>query len=137
MKLEKIMEQFEAYFNPRKNITYSRFKFFTYHQEIGQSFDDYTNELKKLSSDFELEGLRESPLRDMLIIGLNNKKLQERLLRESNLDLNKTVEICRIVEVTHSQAHIMQNNSAIDPVYNVEEIRRQFSNNQKSQKESP
>ena len=136
MKLEKIMEQFEAYFNPRKNITYSRFKFFTYRQETGQSFDDYTTELKKLSSDFELEGLRESQLRDMLIIGLNNKKLQERLLRESNLDLNKTVEICRIVEVTHSQAHIMQNNSAIDPDYNVEEIRRQFSNNQKSQKES-
>ena len=137
MKLEKIKEQFEWYFNPRKNITYSRFKFFTYRQETGQSFDDYTTELKKLSSDFELEGLRESPLRDMLIIGLNNKKLQERLLRESNLDLNKTVEICRIVKVTHSQARIMQNNSAIDPDYNVEEIRRQFSNNQKSQKESP
>ena len=75
MKLEKIMEQFEAHFNPRKNITYSRFKFFTYRQEIGQSFDDYTTELRKLSSDFELESLRELPLRDMLIIGLNNKKL--------------------------------------------------------------
>ena len=46
-------------------------------------------ELKKLSSDYELEGLRESPLRDMLIIGLNDEKLQERLLKESNLDLKK------------------------------------------------
>ena len=49
--------------------------------------------LRKLSSDCELEGLRESLLRDMLINGLNDKKLQERLLRESNLDLNKTVEM--------------------------------------------
>ena len=48
-------------------------------------------ELRKLNSDFELEGLRESLLRDKLIIGLNEKKLQKRLLRESNLDLNKTV----------------------------------------------
>ena len=93
MKLEKIMEQFETYFNPRKNITYSRFKFFTYGQEIGQCFDDYMPELRKLSSDCELEGLGESLLRDMLINGLNDKKLQKRLLRESNLDLNKTVEM--------------------------------------------
>ena len=57
MKLEKIMEQFEGYFNPRKNIAYSWFNFFTYHQEIGQSFDDYMTELRKLSSDCELEGL--------------------------------------------------------------------------------
>ena len=69
----------------------------------------------------------------MLIIGLNDKKLQERLLRESNLDLDKTVEICRIVEVTRSQAHVMQNNRAVNQDYYVDRIGRQFSNNQKSQ----
>ena len=46
MKLEKVMEQFEAYFNLRKNITFSWFKFFTYRQEIGQSFDDYLTGLR-------------------------------------------------------------------------------------------
>ena len=30
MKDNKVSEHFEAYFGPRKNITYSRFKFFTY-----------------------------------------------------------------------------------------------------------
>ena len=114
-----------------------RFKFFTYRQETEQSFDDYMTELRKLSSDCELEGLRESLLRDVLIIGLNAKKVQERLLRESNLDLNKTVEICRTVEVPRSEAHGTQNNSAVNPYYNVDEIRRQSSNNKKSQKESP
>ena len=68
---------------------------------------------------------------------MNGKKLQERLLIESNLELNKAVEICRIVEVTPSQVHVMQNNSTIIPDYNVDKIRRQFSNNEKSQKESP
>ena len=85
MKLEKIIEQFKAYFNPRKNITYSWLKFFNHHQETGQSFDDYMTELRKLSSDCEIERLHESLLRDKLIIGLNDKKLQEHLLRESNL----------------------------------------------------
>ena len=82
MKLEKIIEQFEAHFYLRKNITYSRVNFLTYRQETGQSFDDYVTELRKLSSDCELEGLQESLLRDMLIIGLNGKKLQECLLSE-------------------------------------------------------
>ena len=69
--------------------------------------------LRKLSGDCELEGLRELLLREMLIIGLNDKKLQDYLLRESNLNLKKTVEICRIVEVTPSQAI-----TAINPDYN-------------------
>ena len=94
-------------------------------------------ELRKSRFDCELDGTREPFLRDMLIIGLNDKKLQERLLRGSNLDLNKTVEICRIVGVTRSQRHVSQNNSGFNPDYNVDEIRRQFSNDQKSQKESP
>ena len=84
MKLEKIMEQFEAYFNPRKNIAYFRIKFFTYHQEIGQTFDDFMPEPRKLSSDCELEILRESLLRDMVIIGLNDKKLQEQFFFYQN-----------------------------------------------------
>ena len=77
MKLEKIMEQFEAYFNPRKNIAYFRIKFFIYHQETGQSFDGFMPEPRKLSSDCGLEILQESLLRDMVIVGLNDKKLQE------------------------------------------------------------
>ena len=74
MKLEKIIDQFQAYFNPRKNVTYSWFNFFTYRQETGQSFDDYMTEIRKLSSGCKLEGLRESLLKDMLIIGLNSRK---------------------------------------------------------------
>ena len=70
MKLEKNIEQFEEYFKPRKNVTHSWFKFFTYYQEIGQSFDDYMTELRKLSCDCELEDLQELPLREMLIYNL-------------------------------------------------------------------
>ena len=40
--------------------------------------------MKKLSSDCDLFELRESLLKDMLIIGLNDKSLQERLLWEPN-----------------------------------------------------
>ena len=45
----------------------------------------------------------------MLIIGLNDKSLQERLIREPNLDLTKTKDTCRTVEVTLSHAYAIQN----------------------------
>ena len=63
--------------------------------------------------------------------------MQERLLRESDLDLSKTTEICRIVEITRLQTHVIYKNSAVHPGYKVGEIRRLFSNHQKSQTESP
>ena len=45
----------------------------------------------------------------MLIIGLNDKSLQERLIREPNLDLTKTIDTCRTIEVTRSHAYAIQN----------------------------
>ena len=76
MKLDKILEKFEAYLAPRKNITYSRYKFLTYRQEEGQSFSKYLTEMKKLSSDCELAALHNDLLRDMLVIGLTDKRIQ-------------------------------------------------------------
>ena len=125
MKYNKVLEHFEAYFGPRKNITYSRFKFFLYRQEPGQTFDDYLTEIRKLSSDCDLFKLHESFLRDMLIIGLNDKSLQECLLRESNLDLTKTIDTCRTVEVIRSHAHAIQNGNPLAE-FDVNEIRRRF-----------
>ena len=57
MKLE-----FESYFNPRKK--YYRFVVQIFYHLLGQFFDDYLTELRKLSSDCELGDLQELLLRD-------------------------------------------------------------------------
>ena len=92
---EKRIEKLEAYIAPRKNLTYSQFKFLTYRQEEGQSFESFITDLKKFASDCELNNLKKSLIRDMIIIGLHNKKLQERLLREINLTLERTVNLLK------------------------------------------
>ena len=92
---DKIIEKFEAYIAPRKNLTYSRFKFLTYRQEEGQSFESFFTDFKKSTSDCELDHLKESLIRDMRIIGLHDKSYKNvRLLREKNLTLDRAVEIC-------------------------------------------
>ena len=56
----------------------------------------------------ELDRLQESLIRDMIIIGLHDKKLQVRLLREINLTLDRTVEICQTIELIRSHAKAIQ-----------------------------
>ena len=82
-----LIEKFEAYIPPRK--------FLTYRQEEGQSFESFFTDFKKSTSDCELDHLKESLIRDMRIIGLHDKKLQERLLREINLEICQTIELIR------------------------------------------
>ena len=60
----------------------------------------------------------------MIIIGLHNKKLQERLLREINLTLDRTVEICQTLELTRSYAKAIQQGTSYSNDYNVNVIRR-------------
>ena len=56
----------------------------------------------------ELDHLQESLIRDMIIIGLHDKKLQVRLLREINLTLDRTVEIFQTIELIRSHAKAIQ-----------------------------
>ena len=111
MKLDPIIAKFDAHFEPRKNVTFLRYKFFTYLQREDQSFNDYTTELTKLSKDCEFDTIRDTLLRDMLIIGLRNKKLQEHFLSESDLTLAKVIEKrpnCRNHQVP-CQSHTAEN----------------------------
>ena len=84
MKLEPVMAKFDEYMNPKKNIPYLRYKFFSYNQIEG---------LK--SSHCEFGTLKASLIRDRIVAGVNEKKVQERLLREPELTLDKAIVICR------------------------------------------
>ena len=79
--------------------------------------------MKKFASDCELHHLKESLIRDM-IIGLHGKKIKEHLLREINLTLDRTVEICQITELTRSHAKAIQQGTSYSNDYNVDASQR-------------
>ena len=74
----------------------------------GQSFDSYLTELRNLCNDCELGDLTNSLLTDMLIIGLSNKKIQERFLRKDNISLGDVIRNCKTEEITSIQAKCIQ-----------------------------
>lgn len=57
----------------------------------------------------------ESLIRDRIVIGCPDSRLQERLLREIDLDLQKTLTLCRAAESTKVQVRLI-NGEAVDAV---------------------
>lgn len=56
-KYKPLVEKFNNYFSPKRNLTFERHKFLTYKQTNGQSIENYITELKNLSLNCEFEDL--------------------------------------------------------------------------------
>lgn len=87
MKLNKIMENFEAYCIPKRNVPFERHRFFTCVQKAGETIDQYVTELRNRSKTCEFGGLTDSLIKGRLVCGIPDNSLRERLLREENLNL--------------------------------------------------
>ena len=89
MIFKKIIEKFDEYCIPRKNITFLIRKFFTHRQVEGQSLDEFVSSLRKLSADCEFGDLNSSLIGDIIVVGVTSNRLTERMLREPNLALEQ------------------------------------------------
>ena len=92
MKLRPVMERFEAYCKPRKNITL-RHNFLTHKQHDGVSFDQFVTDLKRQSAQCEFGELKDSLIKDMIIIRVEDNQLREKLLRTNDLTLDMAIKI--------------------------------------------
>ena len=138
MKLEPVIAKFDEYMNPKKNIPYLRYKFFSYNQIEGQSIDDYVTELKLKSSHCEFGTLKASLIRDRIVAGVKEKKVQERLLREPELTLEKAIDICRAADETKKPSEEMQSkipHNQIDPLRHRREKENQQYRGKQSDRE--
>ena len=86
-KVNTIMAKFEAYCNPRKNITWERHVFNTRNQQMGEMIDQYVTNLKTKAKSCEFGTLTDSLIRDCIVCGIIDDHTRSRLLREPGLTL--------------------------------------------------
>jgi hypothetical protein len=132
MKFKVVVQMFQDYCSPRKNIMFMCHKFFTCKQKDGLSFDEFVTELKKRSAECEFETLRESLIRDIIICGINNNRLRERRLREPELTLQKTIQIGHAAEET--KRHVKELQKEVDgknPVDTVYRKKKEIARDEK------
>ena len=108
MKMSKVIEQFDQYCTPRQNLTYLRHKFLTYRQKEGQAFDEFVTQLRKLSSECEFGTLCASLIKDIIVIGIIDNRLRERMLRDSALTLERAINMGQSSEETSKHIKELQ-----------------------------
>ena len=114
IKLEPVLNKFYEYCNLRKNVTILSHKFFMYRQLEGRSFNYFITKLKKLSAEWEFENLRNSLIKeDMIVCGINDNAFRERLLKESDSTLARAVSARHAAEESQKYpCEILQSQSA-------------------------
>jgi len=112
-----VVQKFEDYCEPQKNIIYERFKFYKCVQKPEQTFDQFLTELKCLASSCEFVNLDEM-IRDRVVMGISNVPMQERLIRESNLTLKKATDLCRETQISKIQHQEMEDKSIVLAIQN-------------------
>lgn len=115
--LKSALAKFDAYFLLKKNITVQRHCFFTRNQKENESIEQYSFELKKLAVKCEFKDLCDDLVRDRLICGIKDSAMRERLLREPNLTLQKSIEICNIAQMSKMQAGTIKKEGMEQNVY--------------------
>ena len=102
-KLDKVLEKFDAHCSPKKNDTYERYVFRARVQQQNEPFDSFLTDLKLKAQTCKFGTLRDSLIRDQIVFCVEDKKLRERLLRETQLTLDGATKICRASEVSQMQ----------------------------------
>ena len=123
LNYDLIVKKFDEICNPKKNETFMRYKFLTTRQTEGQNVDNFVTILKTAAGDCNFDALEDSLVRDMIVIGTSDSKLQERLLRTTDLSLENAIKSAKSAEITQEHAEVMK--SAKSPSTSIDYMKKQ------------
>lgn len=107
-----VIEAFESFCKPKKNTVYERFMFYQRKQKDGEPFDTFLMDIKRLAKTCEFAEKEREMLRDQIVMGIYDKKVQLKLLETSDLNYEKAVEKGRQGETTKEQIDTMNSRPA-------------------------
>lgn len=137
MKYAEMKLALKAYFEPKKNKLAERFKFHSRQQKSGETVADYIMELKALSRTCEFDDYLEEALRDQLVFGIGDSKIQSALLREKELTFENACSIAKNIELTTCEVVLMQQDNSIGVFSRNRLGPRQESNGNSRDKKKP
>ena len=110
--LKELIEKVENHLNPSKSVIVHCFYFNTRVMKCEELISDYISELRRLAEhcgfkDASAETLEEM-LRDHIVCGIHDIRLQWRLLAEKNLTFKSTLELIQSWETADSSAKDLQ-----------------------------
>ena len=121
-QLATIIKKFDEFTIGETNETYERYVFNSRNQSPEETIDAHVATLRTLAQTCNFcECLRDSLIRDRIVLGIFNPQTRKRLLQERKLTLNKCIDICRSTETTASQMKAISGDKAPEDVNRIDE----------------
>ena len=95
----ELVEKVAKHFNLRPSATMQRYKFNSRCRQASETVADYVATLRMLSENCEFGNSLNDMLRNRLVWGIDDSKIQQRLLDESFLTFGKALEIAQASEL--------------------------------------
>ena len=111
----EIVEKVNRYYNPRPSAVVQRFKFNSRSCQPGETVAAYVAELRKLSEFCEFADTLDEMLRDRLVWGIADSRIQHRLLAEGSLTFPKALEIAQAMEMATRDLKDLQTKASSTP----------------------
>ncbi|XP_055307026.1 uncharacterized protein LOC129571275 [Sitodiplosis mosellana] len=102
-----VTEAFATFCAAHKNTVYERYNFYQRNQKEGESFDSFLMDIKILVKSCEFNAATNEMLRDRIVMGVSDKKLQTKLLETAHLTYDGAVDKCRASEATKEHTEKM------------------------------
>ena len=94
----EIVAVVKAHHQPRPSTIVQRFHFHTRTQKPSESVGDFIAQLRKLSEYYEFGDTLQDMLRDRLVCGCRDQRLQRKLLAEPDLTFDQAFKIAKVME---------------------------------------
>ena len=113
LKIETVINKFEAFCSPKKNAVYERYVFNTRSRKEQEPIDAYATNLRLLADTCEYGELRDSLIRDNIILnGTRDKHMKQRLINMEQIDLARTIAEIRASETARLQVKTIEKQPA-------------------------
>ena len=114
LKFKEIAEIVQKHHDPKPSVIVQRYRFNTRYHCVGESVSTYVAELCQLSNHCDFGPSLQQMLRDILVCGIEDPKIQRRLLAESDLSFDKAFELTLASESTDQNAKELQATKSSD-----------------------
>ena len=104
-ELTKIVQD---HYQPKPSVIVERFKFNTRCQQQGETIPMILAKLRRLSENCEFGSTLEEMLRDRLVCGTSDNRIQRRLLAEPKLSLKRALDLAIAIETSEKDALKLQ-----------------------------
>lgn len=120
---DELTELIKEHKHPEPSESIQRFKFNSRTRHSDESVRSYVAELRSLAEHCKYGDTLNAMLRDRLVVGINNDRIQRRLLAEPQLDFAKALDIATAMETAAKNAQDIQA-SGSGPVKVINKISR-------------